>query len=518
MAYTKSEQLYMVYLSQLIITNQFISASNNLFFNLWSACLMSRGNASWVTSSATWQDRCQEKDVQFNDSMQYSTTSSIPPWAYQSMPKNGSFDILAAVRCTCNFQHSTILSYPIAVAESANPESSNSRLQVVIPVVVGVAVAFVCCTVFWLYRRRFLTMASNSSPKAVAPYNASHFHISVLPRTRKVHETSRDDLWVIDRDERLHSESFQLIPTPRSGHVRLQSSSPEALLLDLDAKPIRTNTDRLYTTISSFFTFWKPKPVRVKSRLPGPRFDIDAENADLKGRSLLKKPRRQKHSSAKPTSRRPDEDNDSEDEEYRQLPGAEDVDPLIPRSSPLPSVLLISRRGTNFTLSSIDTASAQIQVVPPSPEVWFCLCLDFNADRPSRPPRRVRDLSLANATVPIREPHLHQTIQRLFLQVVRIRLYVPPPEVAQIPLLALICLRRIITCLSTRPTLLTSSFLQAHRMNPFGPFLRLHLQIFHPLSIPEKRPTNLRLRWLLGAPDGSRGLLHPFSHRHLREM
>lgn len=77
-----------------------IRDSTNVYFNVWSACLMSQGNTSSMWSSASWVEECRGKSldvVSSNFKTDDGSTPQIPSWAYLQMPTNASFDILEAI-------------------------------------------------------------------------------------------------------------------------------------------------------------------------------------------------------------------------------------------------------------------------------------------------------------------------------------------------------------------------------------------------------------------------------------
>ncbi|KAF9065938.1 hypothetical protein BDP27DRAFT_1064445 [Rhodocollybia butyracea] len=71
----------------------------NVYFNVWSACLLSTGTANSLALSNNWTSTCEQQGITLVTD-QYSSSNSLglPPWAFTSLPVNQSFNIAAALQ------------------------------------------------------------------------------------------------------------------------------------------------------------------------------------------------------------------------------------------------------------------------------------------------------------------------------------------------------------------------------------------------------------------------------------
>ncbi|KAJ7586348.1 hypothetical protein C8J56DRAFT_103682 [Mycena floridula] len=355
---------------------------NNVFFNLWSACLITTDNASSTVSSADWTARCNSASIALS-TISYEIENPLPLWSYKALPANASFDILAA----------------ISMAQQNDEKATTGSwgtIQIAVPVIVGVAVALLCGLAFWIYRRR--KMRSKYWVGPPKRHSTHHRFRLFMTGRRKVREGNRDGSWVIDSQQQQGPpDNHSIHPSTKSGHQRLSSSSSlvepgtlrfhhEKSTWAMPGKTLWKSSLRGLGTVADLLQPWKAKPIKVRSAIADPRFAIDATNRSTKTDSTLTNyrqagfrtsglpvspPSRMTHETQVILEEVEEDDHDSSEEDFlANLPRGDNDDeddisePLIPRSPD--SVLLISQGGRNFTLESGDIG--QVEVVPPSPE------------------------------------------------------------------------------------------------------------------------------------------------------
>ncbi|KAF9267135.1 hypothetical protein L218DRAFT_720670 [Marasmius fiardii PR-910] len=283
----------------------------NVFWNLWSGCLASSSNP--MGNSTDWSGACQKNG--FNMQIYNSSDDpaelkglDIPKWAFVEVPANGTFDIAKAIKDSTPQKWSTI--------------------QIVIPIVAGVAAALICGVLFFFYRRRRNNRRSVSTLSA----NGAKRSRDIIPSyvrvglwARRVRKGSRPDSWVIDGRNDTDREELELVlpksPSStgatfggqghaRSGHVRLSSSPTSAerpsqsTLFTSTPSEVRNEQPvkaipgkklwRDSTVARKVRRGWlllrlpfKEAPVEVHSASPSHRFEIDASNKSVRTTSTL---------------------------------------------------------------------------------------------------------------------------------------------------------------------------------------------------------------------------------------
>ncbi|KAF8737187.1 hypothetical protein AX14_013314 [Amanita brunnescens Koide BX004] len=149
---------------------------NVIFFNLWSACLLSNGNGVLPTFDQ-WSQSCSNNSLDINDSpFPGINTIVFPPWATMAKPSppNTTFDVGAAIR--------------IAQVSRGIPWTT---VQIIAPILSAVAtVAVLGCWYLYHYSARQRQHRFEGGPP-------------LFRRAHKVKEMRRGEAWTIDISEGL---------------------------------------------------------------------------------------------------------------------------------------------------------------------------------------------------------------------------------------------------------------------------------------------------------------------------
>ncbi|KAJ7498698.1 hypothetical protein FB451DRAFT_1202755 [Mycena latifolia] len=213
----------------------------NLFFNLWSACIFTKTRLqnSTLPLCGSLEQKCAQASINITTEPPPPAAGTYPVWAYTQLPSsNGTFD-------------------PVAAIETASGSQSRkwTTIQIVVPIIVGLAVAAGFIVWFFVYRRRkILDRQHGRRPWMQTAGNRPRFQFPTMSSATKVRELNRTSSWSIDeRDEDL--EEYQFVSRPASlqgsqvsGHVRLSSSSsgthpPVPTMLQIptgNTTPVRT--------------------------------------------------------------------------------------------------------------------------------------------------------------------------------------------------------------------------------------------------------------------------------------
>ncbi|KAI3613868.1 hypothetical protein WG66_006461 [Moniliophthora roreri] len=380
---------------------------NNVFWNLWSACLISQNDANSfgsLTSAADWDSMCSQNNLQFKD---HTTDEErwkdmdIPSWAYNGLPSN----------------RSQIFNIGVAISVASPSPDKWTTIQIVVPIVSGVAVAVICGIMVVLYRR------NKSGKGGVSPVCAVRRKIRDGFGTRRVRKGSRNHGWVIDSRE---DESFEVVDpespkTSRSsyGHVRLSSSPTDISFIafpDSQGSKLQKSPgekaewampgkrlwkrssliEKLKTTWLLLPVPWKSTPVAVHSAMPSRRFQIDESSKSVRTDSTLENYRRggfrtsSHHSGStesgpattsawdytmQETIYEADEEEDDLDSILGfggrgGLDNGDDDESEHLISERNQDVLIISHSGQDFSMESGDSRRSiprALQIIPPSP-------------------------------------------------------------------------------------------------------------------------------------------------------
>ncbi|KAJ3904227.1 hypothetical protein F5879DRAFT_956182 [Lentinula edodes] len=357
----------------------------NVYFNVWSACLYSNGDASSTVLSSNWTDTCQQQGIEMTTDQFYSSNSmDLPSWTFINLPTNMTFDIATALR--------------IATTDTADTTPTKwNEIQIIVPVVVGVVVsaAFVLGILIWRSRKSGSSILQRMRV-ALSRGIRNGFG------ARKIRAGNRDQGWVIDRPAEANGEAMEMFSTSSrrsTGHVRLSSSSsthidfvkPRKPTWALPGKKLWKNSQlarKIHRTLTLFPVPWRNAPVSVQSISPPRKFEIDASSDRTRTDSTLENFRRggfrnsgtrtETTESALATSSRYDYYNtiqeEDEEDDHSDL-GLEDSgannerEHLISDDSDhldLDEVMIISETGDNFTMHSHSTNVTTLRI-PPSP-------------------------------------------------------------------------------------------------------------------------------------------------------
>ncbi|KAK0194895.1 hypothetical protein F5146DRAFT_1117839 [Armillaria mellea] len=340
--------------------------STNVFFNIWSACLMSQGNYS--LTSDQWQNLCEQRKLRISTSKRsVEDQDRVPTWAYAEMPVNQTFNIRQA-----------------ADSENSEDQSSWSKYQIITIVAISCSVIGVAAILLFLYRWRSLWARHHG-----ISLKAFSFKFPRFPNgPKKVRSDSRGNNWAID-DEVEALEDYQYVATPstsRHGHIRLSSTptpydGPARRTWYIRSQDFVRKTRNKFLDLSEYIPRpWRTKPVHVKALSHDMLFDIDGTAISTKTDSTLENYRtagRQVYAAqAEPGPRRLSRYSVMDNESYmsnngEDQPGFEadsEQERLITPSAeefpePPPSVLLISQGGRDFTLESGESRSQQHHAV-----------------------------------------------------------------------------------------------------------------------------------------------------------
>ena len=70
--------------------------SNNVFFNLYSACLLSHGNMT-LPISKDWGTQCKQKSFNLTVGYSHKDDFNIPSWAFALVADDSTFDVSVAL-------------------------------------------------------------------------------------------------------------------------------------------------------------------------------------------------------------------------------------------------------------------------------------------------------------------------------------------------------------------------------------------------------------------------------------
>jgi len=188
-----------------------LNTSNNVFFNLWSACLLSTGTAT-LPMYSDWGQQCQDGSLTLKDGYppQFRQNMNLPGWAFLNVPPSTSqFDVSGAM------QGESVYSFGVSNAEflhKATEPREWTKTQIMLPMAVGM-LGF-ALLVFYIWRSRFKYI--------------SLLALRLHPQ-RPVHQikrTERSSTWTIDPPEALEGFPMTAYDNGRhhEGHHRLPSS------------------------------------------------------------------------------------------------------------------------------------------------------------------------------------------------------------------------------------------------------------------------------------------------------
>ncbi|KAJ6539569.1 hypothetical protein B0H19DRAFT_364935 [Mycena capillaripes] len=256
----------------------------NVYFNLWSACYYTTtGLKSGLPACSSLEQTCAK--ASFNMTIKPTDTTTYPGWVFTQLPpSNTTWDLAAAVE----------------TAKASQPRKW-SLVQILVPIIVGLAVATMLVVGFIIYRRR--KNMNRQRPWMKTTGDRPRFQFHTMSSRHKVREQNRSTSWSIDEGEE-NLDEYQFVSYPASlqgsqvsGHVRLSPSSvrhlPGPPMLDIPAK----KTTPVWAWPGK--SIWKgslqsaqrmgdsiPRPwrstrrVAVKTIPPYSRFRVDASDSD----------------------------------------------------------------------------------------------------------------------------------------------------------------------------------------------------------------------------------------------
>ncbi|KAJ6490354.1 hypothetical protein C8R47DRAFT_1215213 [Mycena vitilis] len=207
----------------------------NVYFNLWSACVYAQTQLANTTLPvlSSLEQKCAQASINVM-TKQPQADAPYPGWAFMALPaSNSSFDLAAAI-------------------ETASQSNKWTIIQIVLPILVGLAIGILIIVGYIIYRRRQRT--NRQRPWMQTTGNRPRFQFpSISSRHNKVRELNRSSSWSIDEREEDLGE-YQFVSYPASlqgsqvtGHVRLSPSSTRSVpgppMLEIPANkatPVRT--------------------------------------------------------------------------------------------------------------------------------------------------------------------------------------------------------------------------------------------------------------------------------------
>ncbi|KAG5640742.1 hypothetical protein DXG03_007358 [Asterophora parasitica] len=322
--------------------------SNTVFFNIWSACLLSDGDAT-LPLYKDWISECQKKSLDPKDGYpkQFAGKVDIPQWAAIGIPGNLTFDYATAIQ----------------VAKSSS--SPWGTAQIIAPITALLGTLTIGVIVFVFYRSRSGKRIGTSSN----PFRWRRPH-----KVRRVDPVDRNISWLVDRDDGRHGSHIRLSssedalktmksPIQGSGyHLPLKNAWKKSQV----AQQLRRLPDQLPMP-------WKDRAVQITSEPPGRRFRVDPSNSSSESGGI-----------SAPTSRsgtvegdRPETIHEEEEEypetEFRDsLYGDEETSLISPVERYQRDILISRTPGVDFTLESGSSqsnsrSSYPVKVIPPTP-------------------------------------------------------------------------------------------------------------------------------------------------------
>ncbi|KAJ4490960.1 hypothetical protein J3R30DRAFT_3427634 [Lentinula aciculospora] len=365
----------------------------NVYFNVWSACLFSSGNANSTLSSNNWTYICQQQGIQMVTD-QYNSLNSmdLPSWTFINLTSNTTFDIAEALN----------------IANQNKTPTKWNNIQVIVPIVVGLVVSAVFVLGIFIWRTK-----KKGSPGILLRMQIASSRVFRNGfGTSRIRTANRDQEWVIDRPTEANGESTEMYSNVSSssrrptGHIRLSSTSstnidlikPRETIWTLPGKNLWKNSQlarKIRRTLVLFPAPWRNAPVTVQSISAPRKFEIDASSDRTRTDSTLANFRRggfrvsgtrtETTESALATSRldeywsileQDEEEGSDSDLDLRETSANNEREHLITDDSnrfDLGEVMIISRSGDDFTVHSQSDSPTHrilpspVQPLPPPP-------------------------------------------------------------------------------------------------------------------------------------------------------
>ncbi|KAF8233346.1 hypothetical protein L208DRAFT_893021 [Tricholoma matsutake] len=329
---------------------------NNVFFNLWGACLLSQTNTSNLPTFGDWASNCTNRSINLTVGSPNNSVH-VPSWAFASVSGNSTFNVDEAL--------------------SVAKKKGWATMQILAPVIVGVGILALASVIFfcrWKGKKRIWSFTA----------------IPLRPRVYKVQKANRDRLWSIDRtgeaEEYMVDDGHKQHSLQQSskGHTRLSSS--DSISDPSFSNPVQPTlplgsriAHQLRSLPGQFPLPWRDRAIQVQNKPPRRGFRVDSWDV-----SVSSGPSDMGHSRRAPTSgvgRSQDHDTILEEDES-------DIETTLisPVDRSENSVYLISNQPGNFTFESGSSSSnlRSVQVIPPTPDSSYSSALQPIREPPSR--------------------------------------------------------------------------------------------------------------------------------------
>lgn len=130
-------------------------SSNTVVYNLMSACAICQEGVP--TDFDTWMDSCPSVTQNYPRNA-LAESYKTPRWAYVNISKSGSFNLEAAQQGALlhlrYYSKKDLMASSSYITVAGEDDKGWSAVQIVLPIVIGVAVAIIAGVIFYFYRRR----------------------------------------------------------------------------------------------------------------------------------------------------------------------------------------------------------------------------------------------------------------------------------------------------------------------------------------------------------------------------
>ncbi|RDB15614.1 hypothetical protein Hypma_004059 [Hypsizygus marmoreus] len=332
---------------------------NNVFFNMWSACLLTEGNTTLPLFNA-WGAQCRTDSLNVTDGYSSKNNVEIPEWAFIAVTSDSKFDSATAL-------------------EIAKPKPKWPTLAIVLPVITAVGTLAIAGIAYLLYR-------SKSSKKKRWPTEILHWlRPRYVPRVHKVRRANRSSTWSIDRTE---EDEFVMVDHDDVGshksHSRLPSTETLEVMQASKPEPRGKTTwmnsplaQQLRRLPDQFPIPFKDRAIQVQTLPPGRRFRVDPSGSSTESTrdSAISDPHSHYGTTEGYAQERPETIFETEEDvgpAARIHDDDEETSLISPEERSENHVFLITNRGGDFTLESGSSntnsrSSHFVKVVPPTP-------------------------------------------------------------------------------------------------------------------------------------------------------
>ncbi|KAG6909679.1 hypothetical protein DXG01_016086 [Tephrocybe rancida] len=316
-----------------------IITSNNVFFNLWSACLLTEGNAT-LPDYGDWVAECENYSLKVLDGYpsqwEDGLRVTIPSWAGIKVADNATFDVDTAIRV-------------------ARLSKRGEITQAIVPIASVLGFLVIMVALLWLYWAK-----RSRRGETFGAFISRHF----LRKAQKIRHMSRNSDFEIDSQPEDTDGDYA------GGHSRgtsvdtLKLAEPE---YQFPFKDVWRNSRIMqqFRRLPDRMVPWGDHPVQIRPLSPGARFRVDASGSSAESGGV-----NVPDGTAEGDYRESflEEDEYPGDEYRNSLYGNEETALISPIERAENGVFLISNR-PSFTISS--NSSHKVKVVPPTPTESF---------------------------------------------------------------------------------------------------------------------------------------------------